>query len=595
MNINHFNNVNKGNNTGTNYVKNSFINIFKRNKKLCLLLIITVCGVVITSLIPPQILKLIIDKNLSTKKIDGLFLLAIAYISAILFIGIFDFIKEGILTILGQKVTKEIRMEMMEKLEKINMAYFSANGSGSIVSQFINDVDAINSMFTNGIVSMFIDCFKIIGIVVSIWIFSGKLGIITMLLLPIIYGITRYFQKRMLKSQIQNRILVGKVNNHIGETFKTIHMIKVYSKEHYMEQKFTDYLLDNYRTIEKVNFYDSIFSPMIQIIRAVVIGMIVMISSKQLNILGMSIGMVAASIDLISNLFSPIEQLGMELQSIQQAVSGIQRVNDFFQAPEDDMKNQELKAEDIIPNQSDVNLIFHNLTFYYEEGNDILRDISLNINPLEKVTFVGRTGVGKSTLFKLILGLLKPSEGSVTINGVDVYLIPNREKRKIFGYVDQSFHMIKGTVADQISLQETYITKEQIEQALNYVGMLDYVLSLEHGLDTQITNDTLFSQGQKQLLSIARAIVTNPPILLLDEITANLDSITEKEIVSVLQKASDNHVILSISHRLSSMIASDKVVILENGRIKNSGSPEILIQKDEWYRSQVELENLTWS
>lgn len=593
MNINHFNNVNIGNNA--NYVKHSFINIFKRNKKLFLLLIITVCGVVITSLIPPQILKLIIDKNLTKKKIEGLFLFAIAYISTILFIGVFDFIKEAILTILGQKVTKEIRMEMMEKLERINMGYFSANGSGSIVSQFINDVDAINSMFTNGIVGMFIDCFKIIGIIVSIWMFSGKLGIITMLLLPIIYGITRYFQIRMLKSQIQNRILVGKVNNHIGETFKTINMIKVYSKERYMEQKFTDYLLDNYRTIEKVNFYDSVFSPMIQIIRAVVIGMIVMISSKQLNILGMSLGMVAASVDLISNLFSPIEQLGMELQSIQQAVSGIQRVNEFFQAPEDDMKNQELKAEDIMPNQNDLNLVFHNLTFHYEEGNDILKDISLKISPLEKVTFVGRTGVGKSTLFKLILGLLKPSKGSITINGVDVYLIPNREKRKIFGYVDQSFHMIKGTVADQISLQETYITKEQIEQALNYVGMLDYVLSLEHGLNTQVTNDTLFSQGQKQLLSIARAIVTNPPILLLDEITANLDSITEKKIVSVLQKASSNHVILSISHRLSSMIASDKVVILENGRIKNSGSPETLIQKDEWYRNQVELENLTWS
>lgn len=585
--------MNKGNNA--NYVKHSFINIFKRNKKIFVLLIITVCGVVITSLIPPQILKLIIDKNLTKKKIDGLFLLAIAYISTILFIGIFDFIKEAFLTILGQKVTKEIRLDMMEKLERINMGYFSANGSGAIVSQFINDVDAINSMFTNGIVGMFIDCFKITGIVVSIWMFSGKLGISTMLLLPIIYRITRYFQKRMLKSQIQNRILVGKVNNHIGETFKTIHMIKVYSKERYMEQKFTDYLLDNYRTIEKVNFYDSIFSPMIQIIRAVVIGMIVMISSKQLNILGMSLGMVAASVDLISSLFSPIEQLGVELQNIQQAVSGIQRVNDFFQAPEDDMKNQERKAEDIITNQSDVNLAFHNLTFYYEEGNDILKDIVLNINPLEKVTFVGRTGVGKSTLFKLILGLLKPSKGNITINGVDVYQIPNREKRKIFGYVDQSFHMIKGTVADQISLQETYITKEQIEQALNYVGMLDYVLTLEHGLDTQVTNDTLFSQGQKQLLSIARAIVTNPPILLLDEITANLDSITEKKIVSVLQKASNNHVILSISHRLSSMIASDKVVILENGSIKNSGSPETLIQKDEWYRSQVELENLTWS
>ncbi|MGD9566913.1 MAG: ABC transporter ATP-binding protein [Sedimentibacter sp.] len=576
-------------------VKKSIVKVIKKNISICILLIIAILGVVITSLIPPQILKQIFDQNLVPGSSNGLLNLAISYMSAILFIGIFDFMKEAVLTVLGQKISKEIRIEMMVKLEKINAKFFSSNGSGNVVSRFTNDVDAINSMFTSGIVGMMIDCLKIIGIVFSIWIFSSKLGTITLVLLPVIYSITRLFQKRMLKAQIENRILIGKVNNHISESIKNAQMIKVFSKEDYMEKKYIEHLLDNYKTIEKVNFYDSVFPPIIQITRAVVIGLIVILSSKQLNFLGISLGMIAASIELITNLFTPIENLGMELQNIQQAISGIHRVNNFYNELEDNNKIKELHEDNIIPRREEIKLAFNNLSFNYEQGKDILQNINLIISPNEKVTFVGRTGVGKSTLFKLIMGLLKPTEGNITINGIDVYNIPNIEKRKIFGYVDQSFHLIKGTVAEQISLQDEGITREQIENALDFVGMTDYVASLENGFDTDVINGTLFSQGQKQLLAIARAIVCDPPILLLDEITANLDSITEEKIVSVLHKASSTHTILSISHRLSSMIASDTVVILENGRVKNAGSPEMLLLNDDWYRSHIALEKLTWS
>ncbi|QGU94011.1 ATP-binding cassette domain-containing protein [Clostridium bovifaecis] len=576
-------------------VKKSIIKVIKKNIGVSILLVFAVCGVVIISLVPPQILKHIIDYNLIPKSTNRLLLLAIGYMSAILLIGVIDFMKEAILTVLGQKITKEIRIAMMEKLERINTMFFSANESGIVVSRFTNDVDAINSMFTSGIIGMIIDCFKVIGIVISIWLFSRRLGIITLMLLPIIYSITRLFQKRMLRAQIENRILVGKVNNHISESLKNIQMIKAYSKEGYMEDKYIEHLMKNYKTIEKVNFYDSVFSPIIQLIRAAAIGTIVVLSSERLNYLGISLGMVAASIDLISNLFAPIENLGMELQSIQQAVSGIHRVNDFYNENEEECKNKSMKGEHIVSNREEVRISFNDVTFSYEEGEDILQNINLEIIPQEKVTFVGKTGVGKSTLFKLIMGLLKPTKGTITVNGVDVYSISNSEKRKIFGYVDQSFHTIKGTVVDQVSLQDKSITREQVEKALDFVGLTDYIGTLERGYNTEVGKGNLFSQGQKQLLAIARAIVTNPPILILDEITANLDAITEEKIVSVLQRASQGHTILSISHRLSSMIASDTIVILEKGRVKNVSSPEELLQSDDWYRSHIALEKLTWS
>ncbi len=572
----------------------SVLKVLKKNVGISILLLFSIGGVVIASLIPPQILKYIVDHNLVPHKSEHLLVAAVSYVGVLLFIGIFDFAKEAILTILGQKITKEIRIGMMEKMERMNARFFSNNSSGTVVSRFTNDVDAINSLFTGGIIGMMVDCLKIIGILFSIWMFSGKLGIVTLFLLPVIFGITRLFQKRMLKAQIENRILIGRVNNHISESLKNIQMIKSYSKESYMEENYKKQLIDNYKTVEKVNFYDSIYAPFIQLIRAVVIAFIVVLSSKQLNILGISLGMIAASIELFSNLFSPVENLGMELQNIQQAVSGMKRVNDFFDELEDDCK-KEITSNELIPDREKVQLSFQDLTFSYEEDSEVIQNMSLDLRPNEKVTFVGRTGVGKTTLFKLIMGILKPTSGRITINGVDVNDIPNTEKRKIFGFVDQSFHLIKGTVAEQISLQDESISRAQIKKALNFVGLAEYVGSLENGIDTLVTSEALFSHGQKQLLSIARAIVTNPPILLLDEITSNLDSITEEKIVSVLQKASEKHTILSISHRLSTIVASDRVVILEHGKIKGVGSPEELLESDEWYRSHIALEKLTWN
>ena len=578
-----------------NLVNQSLLYVVKQNIGLCILLLLTVLGVVFTSLIPPQVLRQIIDNNLVAKSDIGLMNLAIIYVLVIFAIGVFDFFKGALLSVLGQKITKEIRSGMMDKMSRVSAVFFTTNASGAIVSRFTNDVDAINSLFTEGIVGMVVDCFKIVGIIVSISLFSATLGIFTIILLPFIMLITRMFQKSMLKAQIQNRIQVGKVNNRISESLKNILMIKSFNKEAYMEERFGENLKENFKTVEKVNFYDSVYPPIIQVVRAIVIAVIVLLSSSQLNLIGITLGMIAATIDLFSNLFEPIENLGMELQHIQEAVSGIRRVNDFAAEPEDASKNNGLTVADIIPKSNEVNLEFNDVSFYYSAKTDVLQDIRLSIRPQEKVTFVGRTGVGKTTLFKLIMGLLSPVEGSITINAVNVTDIPNALKRRIFGYVDQSFPMIKGTIGDQISLKDTDITPQQILVALDYVGLSDYVATLEQGIDTPADQGILFSQGQKQLLAIARAIVTDPPILLLDEITANLDSITEERIVTVLQKAGQTHTILSISHRLSSTITSDTVVILENGKVKSSGSPEMLLENDAWYRSAVELEKLTWN
>lgn len=539
------------------------IKVFKEYKLLTFLLFFIIIGTIGFSLATPQVLKYIIDDYLTVGGKSLLFP-SLLYFATIVLLGIFNFGKEGIITIFGQKIIRKIKEEMMIKLEKIPIGYLSTNESGSVVSRFSNDVEAVGSLFTSGIVSMFVDAFKIIGIVISIWIFSYKLAILVLFIIPAVYFLTREFQKKMLKAQKLYRVLTAKVNNHIPESINNIQMIKSFAKEEYMENKYVDYLDKSYEAMDKINFYDSIFSPIILVLRAVVIAIVVILSSDYLSFLGISIGTVAAAIELINNIFTPIENLGMELQNIQQSIAGIYRIDEFLNEKEETRKKVDYTYEKIINSNLDIEL--NDVNFHYEEGENILENVNLSIKHKESVTFAGRTGSGKTTLFKLILGLLEPSSGSVTLSNVKVSEIPNYEKRKIFGYVEQSFSFIKGSVGEQISLKDEKISKEDIENAMKFVGLHDYIINLEEGYDT-LASPHLFSQGQRQLLSIARAIVTSPPIMLLDEITANLDSETEEKIISVLRGVSSERTVLSISHRLTSVLTCDRIIKLENKNI----------------------------
>lgn len=542
--------------------------IFKENKYLTISLFLVIIGAIVFSLSTPQILKYIVD-NYLTKKESNLLFPALLYFSSILLTGVFNFLKEGIITIFGQKIIKKIKSEMMGKLEKIPLDYLSTNESGSIVSRFSNDVEAVGSLFTGGVVSMIVDSFKIVGIVMSIWLFSYKLMILLLFIIPVIYFLSKNFQKKMLKAQKLYRVLTAKVNNHIPESINNMEMIKSFAKEKYMEEKYLTYLSDSYDAMDKINFYDSIFSPMILILRSVAVSVVVILSSDYLSFLEISIGSVVASIELINNIFAPIENLGMELQNIQQSIAGIYRIDEFLNEKEESKKNINITYDKIISNNN-LDIKFNNVSFHYEKGENILENISLIIKDKENITFVGRTGAGKTTLFKLILGLVEPNKGEITLGQVKVSEIPNKEKRKIFGYVEQQFSFIKGSVAEQISLKDENISRRDIENAMKFVGLDDYIITLEKGYDTFATED-LFSQGQRQLLSIGRAIVTNPKIILLDEITAALDSETEEKIISVLKNASSERTVLSISHRLSSILTCDKIIKLENKRILQEG------------------------
>lgn len=554
-------------------MKRIVIQVMKDNIGKMVGLFLLVIFVVVVNLLPPQVLRIIIDDNLNGKSLDQFLLRAGFYLLFVVLIGVLDFIKGFLLTSLGQSVIRRTRSFMFEKTKHIPLQYYSSHAVGTLTSRFTTDTESINTLFADGIISMAIDALKIIGIFVSIAFFSIKLTLVAFLMLPVIIFITRMFQKGMKKAQNENLKQLGLVGNHITESLKNIQMIQLFHKEAYMEERYCERLTKNYETRQKVNTYDSFYAPAIQMIRAIVITVIVLLSSDKLHILGITAGMLAASIELICNLLQPIESLGMEFQNIQQGFSGIRRVDEFLALSEEE-KDESLRAEDILQNNNGermASIRFSHVNFSYEDGQPVLQDVSFEVLKRQSVTLTGRTGVGKTTMMNLVLGLLNPQDGEVYINDTPTCRIPDREKRYLFGYVEQRFQFVPGTVLDQITLGDTSITREQVEQVCRFTGLEETINSLPNGYETSITNGTEFSYGQRQLLSIARAIVCNPPILLLDEITANLDSATEERVVNVLKNACANRTILSISHRLVTMMNCDKIVHIEHGRVQKEG------------------------
>ena len=519
---------------------------------LSLGIVLAVAGAIVTALLPPWILGNIVDTITAGNAVPVA--LVILYFAFTVLTGLTESLREGLLTVFGQKITHALRSSMMEKYTNLTAGELTKQEPGTIVSRFVGDVDTVENLFTSGIISMFADACKIISILVVIWLKNRGLAIVLLILLPFLYWFTRTVQKNMLKAQIENRRAVGRASGHVPETLHNIRTIHTLGKERYMEERYDEYIAESYRAVDRTNFYDAIYSPVILILNAIVVAFVMLFSAsgnaKVLTLFGMSAGTAVAVINYISQIFTPVESLGMEIQTIQSAVAGVHRINEFYVLEE--LPERVRNLETPVTTEEETPFVeLQNVTFAYEDDSrKILHHLSFQVYPGEQVTLSGRTGAGKSTVFKLLLGLYQPGEGKVLIQGRDAFQIPENEKRSLYGYVEQTFHRVPGTVKDQITLYDDSFTMEEVREAARIAGLDATIEQLEKGYDTLCTSE-IFSQGQWQLLSIARAAVAKPKLLLLDEITANLDAQTEEEVLQALKRASEGRTVISISHRVN--------------------------------------------
>ena len=505
--------------------------------------LLCVAASVVASLIPPLLLKNIIDRL--TGGMPLLFTAVLLYFGSLVLEGTLASAQETLLVLFGQKMTHALRSEMSQKLIALPASTLVGQNPGEVAARFSGDVDAVEALFTSGIISMAADACRIISILAVIAVENTGLALVLLVILPLFAVFTRFVQKRMLAAQLENRRAVAAVSGQVPETLHNIRTIHALGLESYMEQRYDQRIGESYAAMEKTNFYDAIYSPVVFLLNAAVVGIVMLLSASGnadvLALFGMSVGTSVAIINYISRIFSPIESLGMEIQTIQSAMAGVKRIDAFLNQPERAIPQERKNAA-----RGDV--VLSHVTFGYGE-KPVLSDFSMSVKEGEQVTLVGRTGAGKSTVFRLLLGLYQPEEGDITIGGVNVSAIPGHERRACIGCVEQRFSRVPGTVLDQITLSDPTITEEMAQYAAKLAGMDDAIRALPDGYNA-ICTDGMFSQGERQLLSIARAAAANPAVLLLDEITANLDAETEARVLEALRRASEGRTVLSISHRI---------------------------------------------
>ena len=585
-----------------------------QNLLLPIALIITVVGAVVTALLPPLILENIVDGLTAGNPMP--ITQAFSYFGVAALAGLLESTRESLLIVFGQKLTHGLRSQMCEKLSHLSADTLSKMDAGTIASRFVGDVDTLETLFTSGIISMFADACTMIGIYAVLWQKNRGLAITLLAILPLIALFTRHVQKKMLAAQVDSRKAAARTSGLVPETIHCIRMIHVFGKEGFMRKRYDRTLQEGYVAMERTNFYDALYSPVILITDALVTGVVMLLSASSSpevrTFFGMSVGTAVAVISYISRIFSPIESIGMEIQTIQEALAGAKRVGEFLELPTrlETSENAGEKAmvelgkasvgtdlDRVAAAGSDCAatvgsdcaatagsdraaasgsdcaaaaepakspavacILLEDVSFGYEEEKMVLEHLSFEIKTGEQVTMTGRTGAGKSTVFKLLLGLYRPQNGCVKIYGQDAYLLPDSIRRRLFGCVEQSFKRVPGTVLEQITLSDPTISREDAVEAAKLAGLHEVIAEMKQGYDTPCT-DALFSQGQWQLLSIARAVAAKPSILLLDEITANLDAGTEQEVLYALKRAGENRTVVSISHRLYEKMGGRELVI----------------------------------
>lgn len=510
---------------------------------------------VLASLLPPLLLARVIDGL--TGGIPLTFAAALLYFGSLALEGVLTSAQETLLEILGQKMTHALRAAMSKKLTRLPAATLSAQNPGELAARFSGDVDTVEALFTSGVISMAADACRILSILAVIAVKNAGLALILLPVLPLLAAFTRHVQRRTLAAQMENRRAVAAISAQVPEALHNIRTIRALGLEDYMSARYDRRIGESYAAVEKTNFYDAVYSPVVLTLNAAVVGVVMLLSAsgdaRVLTLFGMSVGTSVAVINYISRIFAPIESLGMEIQTIQSAMAGVKRINAFLTQPERAAQAAESAA---VP-RGDVAV--DHVTFGYG-GRTVLSDLSFTVKAGEQATLVGRTGAGKSTVFKLLLGLYRPEKGTVTIGGVDVSQITDRQRRSCIGCVEQHFACVPGTVLDQITLGDPRITRDMARKAARLAGLDAAICALPDGYDTRCT-DGMFSQGEWQLLSIARAAAADPAVLLLDEITANLDAQTEARVLEALRRASAGRTVISISHRIYEQLGGRMIEI----------------------------------
>ena len=566
-------------------------------------LLSVVAGAALT-LLPPLILRHLIDNNLTLGQVEGIFLLALAYLGATVSVHLTTFVTSYTASFAAQGALNRLRIRLFEHLQKLPISYYDHTPTGDIISRCTADMDTIDNLFSSGVISLLAELLTIVATFAGMIALSLPLTLVLVLVLPLLAVVTRRFQLRMRGAQRKVRTEEGLLNSQLQEFLTRVEVIRAFGWELRVVNRFKRVLLRALSSQNRSIGYGAVYDPLLKIFQAVVVaGLLILGTSPVFGRANVSIGTLAAFVLLFDQFFGPLIRVGNEWQVVQGALAGLERIFEVLMlSANDEMKAGQREMPLSTPACDDSIVSIDHVTFGYLEGYPILNNVSLTAERGEHLAIVGRTGAGKSTLFYLLAGLYQPWTGSIRVTGRDPFSMTPENRRRVLGTVPQEMWLFGASIADNLTFGDSGISVAAVERACLISGADEFIRELPDGLDTVLGEGddkagADLSMGQRQLVALARALVGDPEVLLLDEATAAVDSATEsafkRALHAHLKKRSGS--VITIAHRLSTAAEADRILVMEGGCVVEEGAPSELIRSGGHFAGLWELENAGWT
>ncbi len=540
------------------------------------------------STLNPYLLKITVDDYITPGNYNGLMTFIFIMLIVLLLEVIFQYLFVYNANWLGQMVIKDIRVSLFKKLVSFKMTFFDNSAVGRLVTRSVNDIESIANIFSQGLFMILADFLKMGIVIIVMVVVNLKLSLVVFSILPLIIFATKLFQRSMKKAFEQVRVEISNINTFLQERITGMKVVQFFNRENKESDAFKLINRRHKNAWLKTVWYNSIFFPIAELSTSITLGLLVWYGGiKAYSDTDFSLGVLFLFIQLSQNLFRPLRQIADKFNTLQMGMVAAERVFEIMDKQES-IDDRVVKMSENLKGE----IRFTDLNFSYVDGEKVLKNINIKINPGEKVALVGSTGSGKSTLVNLLLLLYYYKEGDVKLDGISIKQISRKNLRSNIASVSQDIFLFADSILNNVTLYNSKITLNDVKKAAHEIGIDEFIKKLPNGFE-YIVNEggTVLSAGQRQLISFLRAYVSNPKILILDEATSSIDSFTEELIQTATEKIIENKTSIIIAHRLTTIRKADKIIVLDRGEIVEIGKHSELVKiQGGYYKKLYEIQ-----